>query len=255
MKFHRIIFLAIVAAYPASSQTVIMGHHLGETVQQFLAAEPAMQSQLEPCRQNEPKPLTPEQIHALSKQDAYALGEQVFNTYSLSPDNRFPMKWAPKRDQLENFARQGMVIKIDKRMPDVIATCHAVLALDAPPSATPIIVHSLPNARPRPVTWHFKNGQLYQIDIDFHGGDFTEVATDLTKKTGVRPDENKEIDTPNLYGAVIKVYRRATWLNPELYALLEQDQGITDGQLLLSVISRAEYDAWAKIHLKKSTLD
>lgn len=255
MTLSRFILLSVLAACPAFSQTVIMGHHIGETTPQFLAAEPGLQSKIDSCRASEPKPMTPEQIHALSKQDANALAEQVFAANQLSPDSRFRMKWVPKRGQLEDFARQGMVIAIDKRMPDVIATCHSLLALTAPPSSTPVLIKSLPNSRPRPVTWHFKNGTLSQIDIDFHGANFADVAKDVTEKTRVQPNENKEVDTPNLYGAVIQVSRKAAWLTPELYAVLEDSEGTVDGQMHLSVISRAEYDVWAQAHLKKGSLD
>jgi hypothetical protein len=255
MTLPRFILLTVIAACPAFSQTVIMGHHIGETVPQFLAVEPGLQSRIDTCRASEPKPMTPDQIHALSKQDANALAEQVFAANQLSPDSRFPMKWVPKRGQLEDFARQGMVIAIDKRMPDVIATCHSLLSLTAPPSSTPVLVKSLPGSRPRPITWRFKNGALFQIDIDFHGAVFSEVAGDVTSKTKVQPNESKEVDTPNLYGATIQVYRKATWLTPELYALLEDSEGTVDGQMYLSIISRAEYDEWAKTHLKKGSLD
>jgi hypothetical protein len=244
-----------LVSFPGLSQTVIMGHHLGETVPQFLAQEPALASRIDGCKATEPKPMTPEQIHELSKQDAYALGQQIFTLASQSPDAKFPVKRLPNRGQLEDLSRQGMVIAIDKRMPDVIATCHSLLALTAPPSSDPILIQSLPNTRPRPVKWRFNNGALSQIDVDFHGADFAEVANDVSAKTKVKPDENKEVDTPNLYGATLHVYRKVTWLTPELYALLEDDEGIVDGQMHLSVINRAEYDVWAKAHLKKNSLD
>lgn len=255
MKLCGFIFLSLIAASPAFSQTVIMGHHIGEAVSEFLAAEPVLQGKVDSCRAAEPKPMTPEQIHSLSKQDAYALGQQVFVKNQLLPDTKYPMKWAPNRGQLEELARQGMVITIDKRMPDEIATCHGLLALIAPPSSSPVVLHSRPHTRPHPITWHFKNGSLFQIDIDFHGVSFADVATDLTAKTSSRPDENRETDTPNLYGATIHVSRKATWLTPELYALLEEEEGIVDGQMYLSIISRAEYNSWLREHPTKGTLD
>jgi hypothetical protein len=257
MTLHKFTLLAVLAAGPALSQTVIMGHHIGETVPQFLAAEPGLQSRIDSCRSTEPKPMTPEQIHALSKHDVEALSQQVFEAVVNSPDTKYrvKLKRLPNRGDLEDLAKQGMPIVNDKRMPDVIAACHSLLALTAPASSSPVLVQSLPNSRPRPITWHFKNGTLFQIDIDFHRADFSEVANDLTAKTGVRPNENKEIDTPNLYGATLKVYRKATWLTPELYALLEDDEGISDGQMYVSVISRAEYDVWAKAHLRRGSLD
>ncbi len=92
-------------------------------------------------------------------------------------------------------------------------------------------------------------------DVNLRGADFSDVAKDVTAKTGVQPSENKEISTPNLYGAIIMVSRKATWLTPELYALLENSEGTVDGQMHLSVISRPEYDAWAQAHLKKGSLD
>lgn len=257
MEMRQLIFLLALAGSPAFSQTVFMGHHIGESVPQFLAAEPGLQSNKDSCRAAEPKAMTPAQIHALSKQDANALAEQVFANVLNSPDTQFriKLKRLPNRGELEDLARQGMPITIDKRMPDVIATCHALLALTAPASSSPVLIQSLPNSRPRPIIWHFRNGSLFQIDIDFHGGDFTEVARDLSAKTATRPNENKEVDTPNLYGATLKVYRRATWLTPELYALLEDDEGVVDGQMHLSIISRADYDVWAQAHAKKSSLD
>lgn len=251
------LFLAIFCMGSASAlaQTVIMGHHLGETVQQFLAKEPGLSSRIDECRQSEPRPLTPDQIHALSKEDAFALGRQVFSQASQSPDSPFQFHSVPNKGQLEDLARRGVVIEFDKRMPDVIDTCHSLLAITAPSKSIPVLVHSLPHTRPRPIVWHFFNGFLMQIDIDFHGADFGEVENDLTSKTGARPNENKEVDTPNLYGAILKVYRRATWLTPELYAVLESDEGVADGEMHLSVIPRGEYDAWVKTHAKKGSLD
>lgn len=257
MVLRRFILPVVLAACPAFSQTVLMGHHIGESVSQFLAVEPDLYSKIDSCRVSEPKPMSPEQIHALSKQDAYALGQQVFATVLSSPDTKFrvKLKRSPNREELEDLARQGMPILIDKRMPDVIANCHSLLSLTAPASSSPVLIQSLPNSRPRPIVWHFRNGSLFQIDIDFHGADFAEVVKDISTKTASLPNGNKEVDTPNLYGATLKVYRKATWLTPELYALLEDDEGLVDGQMHLSVISRAEYDVWAKAHAKTSSLD
>ncbi|WP_263408596.1 hypothetical protein [Terriglobus tenax] len=257
MTLRRFILPLVLSACPAFSQTAIMGHHLGESIPQFLAEEPGLQSRIEPCRASEPKPLTPEQIRALSKQDAYAVGEQVFATVLNSSDTNFrvKLKRLPSRGELEDLAKQGMPIVNDKRMPDVIATCHSLIALSGSPTPTALIVRSLPNTRPHPVTWHFKDSVLSQIDIDFHGAAFSEVAGDISSKLQTKPDQNKEIDTPNLYGATLHVSRKATWLTQELYALLEDEEGLADGQLHFSVITRAEYDAWTRAHSKKSALD
>jgi len=257
MTLRKFILPIVLSACPAFSQTAVMGHHLGEGIPQFLAEEPGLQSRIEPCRVSEPKPLTPEQIRALSKQDAYAVGEQVFATVLNSSDTNFrvKLKRLPSRGELEDLAKQGMPIVIDRRMPDVIATCHSLIALSGSPSPTVLIVRSLPNTRPRPVTWHFKDGALSQIDIDFHGATFFEVASDISSKLQATPDENKEIDTPNLYGANLHVSRKATWLTHELYALLEDEEGLVDGQLHFSAITRAEYDAWTRSHSKKGALD
>ena len=257
MTLRRFIVPLMLAVCPAFSQTVFMGHHIGESASQFFAAEPGLESRVDSCRVSEPKPMTAEQIHALSKQDAYALGQQVFATVLSSPDTKYRVKWKrpPNRDELEDLAKQGMPIVIDKRMPDVTSLCHSLLSLATSASSSPVVIQSLPNSRPRPIIWHFRNAALFQMDIDFHGADFGEVVRDLSAKTDTHPNENKEVDTPNLYGATLRVYRRATWLTPELYALLEDDEGTVDGQMHLSVISRAEYDTWAKTHAKKGSLD
>jgi len=83
----------------------------------------------------------------------------------------------------------------------------------------------------------------------------SEVASDISNKLQAKPDENKETDTPNLYGANLHVYRKATWLTHELYALLEDEEGLADGQLHFSAITRAEYDTWTRAHSKKGALD
>lgn len=252
----RCVFLSfLLSPMMATAQTAIMGHHVGETSRQFLAQEPALQSRLDECRHSEPSPLTPDQIHALSKGDAYVLGQQVFAREAQAPDSPFQLHSVPSKGQLEDLARHGMVIVLDKRMPDVIDTCNSLLAITSNLKGQAVVVHSIPLSRPRPVTWRLVNGYLVQIDIDFHGADFNEVENDLSSKTGTRPNENKEVDTPNLYGAILKVYRRATWLTPELFAVLESDEGLADGQMHLSVISRAEYDLWAKTHARKGSLD
>ena len=257
MTLYRFLFPVMIAAYPAFSQPVLMGHQLGETVSHFLAAEPGLQSRMDTCRASEPKPMTPEQIHALSKHDVEALAHQVYADVLSSPDTKFHLKLKrmPNRDELEDLSKQGMPIVIDKRVPDEIATCHSVLALIAPASSSPVRIESLPNSRPHPIIWQFENGVLVEIDIDFHGANFAEVVNDFTSKTGLRPNEDKEVDTPNLYGATLHVSRKASWLTSELYALLEDEEGLVDGQMHLSVISRAKYDTWAKAHARKSTLD
>ncbi len=246
-----------LAACPALSQTVIMGHHIGESVSQFLDAEPDLQGMIGSCRASEPKPMTPEQIHALSKQDVHVIGEQVYAAVLNSPGTRFRVKLErlPSRGELEDLAKQGMPIFIDKRMPDMVAACDSLLALTATASSSPVLVQSLPNSRPRPITWHFKNGALFQIDIDFHGADFATVANDFSAKTGVAPSENQEVDTPNLYGATLHVDRKAIWLTPELYALLVDEEGLADGQMQAFIMGRAEYEAWARSHTQKSSLD
>ena len=76
------------------------------------------------------------------------------------------------------------------------------------------------------------------------------VLTAQTQSAGVFM-----VDTPNLYGAMLHVYRKATWLTPELYALLESDEGTVDVQMHFSAITRAEYDAWQRTHLKHGVLD
>src|SRR5262249_25281371 len=159
--------------------------------------------------------------------------QQVFATVLSSPDTKLhiKLKRLPNRGELEDLAKQGMPIVIDKRLPDVIATCHSLLALTAPAASSAILVQSLPNSRPRPITWHFQNGALSRIDIDFHGADFAAVANDFSAKTGAPPNESREVETPNLYGATLHVSRMATWLTPELYALLEDEEGLADGQI------------------------
>jgi hypothetical protein len=257
MAFYRFLFPVMIAACPAFSQPVLMGHQLGESVSHFLAAEPGLQSRIDSCRASQPKPMTPEQIHALSKHDVEALAHQVYADVLSSPNTKFHLKLKrlPNRDELEDLARQGMPIVIDKRVPDEIATCDSVLALVASASSSPVRIESLPNSRPHPVTWLFENGVLVEIDIDFHGADFSELVNDFTAKTGVPSNENKEIDTPNLYGATLHVSRKASWLTPELYALLEDEEGLVDGQMRATIISRAKYDAWEKSHAKKGALD
>jgi hypothetical protein len=140
-------------------------------------------------------------------------------------------------------------------MPEVVATCHAVLALTAAPIPASIVVFSAPGAKQYPVKWSFSQGILWQTDIDFQGADFAAIEADLTRKTGVKPNERQEADTPNLYGGVIEVQRKATWLTPELFALLEEDEQLAGGQMHLAVIGRDHYDAWARAHAEKRPLD
>jgi hypothetical protein len=168
---------------------------------------------------------------------------------------RIKLKRNPNREELEDLARQGMSISMDKRMPDVIETCTALSLLTQPTPSSPVLIHSLPNTWPRPLTWHFNHGVLNQIDIDFHGSDFAQVANDFSQKTGVRPNDGNEIDTPNMYGATIHVSQKATWLTRELYVLLEGESGGIDSQVSAMVMTRDAYDEWAKRHPAKSALD
>jgi len=257
MTGHRFAFLIALAVCPAFSQTIIMGHHIGENVSQFPSAEPGLQSRIDECLTSEPIPMTPDEIHALSKHDVESLAAQIFANVLHSTDTKFrvKLKRIPNRGELEDLARQGMPISIDKRMPDVIETCHALLLLTQPTSSGPVLIRSLPNSRPRPITWHFVRGALSQIDIDFHGSDFDVVANDLSTKISARPVENKEIDTPNIYGATIHVHRKVAWLTRELYVLLEDEEGAIDEQLNAFVMGRSTYDEWAKVHGGKNSLD
>lgn len=247
---HRFALPLFLAACPALSQTIIMGHHLRENVAQFLAAEPGLKERITACQSSAPKPLTADQIRALSKYDVQELASQVFTQLLDSPSTQYQIssKHLPNRHKLEELSREGMPLFLDKRMPDEIATCNALLALTTTTSSSSVAIQSLPNSHPYPVTWQFQNGLLSEIDINFHGANFDTLVRDFTRKTGVKPSEDQAAYTPNLYGATIRLQRKVYWLTPELYAVLEEDQGTVDGQIHISILSRTKYDAWLKNH-------
>jgi hypothetical protein len=255
MNRRLLMAFALLWSDGVTCQPLIMGHRVGETVLQFLEAEPHMQGQLESCRRDAPKPLTPQQIDALSKEDAYVLSQQVYTTYAVSPSAHFPFKKPPSRGQMAGLARQGWLLVLDRRMPDVIASCTAVIQLNAPASIVPFVVRSDRDARPYPMTWRFQSGTLLQIDIDFRGGEFAAIEADMTAKTGIEPIAKKQTETPNLYGGIVAVSRMAMWLTPDTYAVLVQDEKLVDGQMHLLVTSRKQYDTWANSHTVKSALD
>lgn len=47
---------------------------------------------------------------------------------------------------------------------------------------------------------------------------------------------------------VFPIQREVDGLTPELYVVLKEDQDTVDGQIHLSILSRAKYDAWLKDH-------
>ena len=152
----------------------------------------------------------------------------------------------PSRSDLERLAGQEMPVVIDKRMQDVVAACHSLLALTAPPSSSPMLIQSLPDSKLRPFTWYFKMALCFGSMLISMVAISPKFPVTLTVKLTLHRSSITMIDTPNLYGATINVSRKAIWMTPELYALFEEDAGTASEQMRAFIISRAEYDVWIK---------
>ncbi|HTH52388.1 MAG TPA: hypothetical protein VL495_00475 [Edaphobacter sp.] len=233
-------FLFVFAA-PAFSQTTIKGHSLGETAREFIAADSNLQSRLASCRSASPKPLTPEQIHSLSKADINFLSSQVFAEAERSTDDSYKWKKQPSRGDLEQMARNGKSITLDKRVPEEAHFCDSLIAASDQPGYSGSL--QSPETAPQ-FTWYFEAGKLSRIEGSMERADFAQIETDLTTKIGAKPSENLVSD-PAGFGR----NRQAKWLTPELSAVLA-DTGKT---VQLTVMSRAEYDASVKVPSKKSS--
>ena len=210
----------------AVSQTVIKGHHIGETVQEFLQASPDMKDQLATCHSGEPKPITPEQVHALSNDQVYV----------LSLDYQAGLN----RKQLEQMARDGKLFTKDERGFVVLNFCKFVVDVLEKGIAGPI-TQTPYSSTPM---WGFTDGRLSSMSISLPTGSFAEVEADLTKRIGVQPVETSP-SYSNGYGATWH-NEIASWLSQELTATLEEDHNPVKPSLMLSVTSRSLYDAFVK---------
>ena len=217
--------LAFMVAH-AASQTVIKGHHVGETVQEFLQASPDMKDQLATCHSGEPKPITPEQVHALSNDQVYV----------LSLDHQAGLN----RKQLEQMARDGKLFTKDERGFVVLNFCKFVVDVLEKGIAGPI-TQTPYSSTPM---WGFTDGRLSSMSISLPTGSFAEVEADLTKRIGVQPVETSP-SYSNGYGATWH-NEIASWLSQELTATLEEDHNPVKPSLMLSVTSRSLYDAFVK---------
>jgi hypothetical protein len=239
--------LCVSVVLPAVSQTVVKGHHLGETVQEFLQADPNIQAQLASCHASEPKPITVEQARKM-------------------PDHK----------QAEKLAEQGKLFTADTRTTEELYYCyHLVGALEnRQPVCTPvtqnacnIMVGAWEGAHEKAESltftpgpdvgdprWSFTDGRLSSIYVEFHPGTFAEVETDLTKRIGIKPDEAAPAYS-NAYGATWN-NQVAVWLSPELFASLTENRNPTEQSLVLRMTTRSSYDAQAKAKQSaKSPLD
>lgn len=237
--------LLISAPLIAQNAPTFKGHHLGESAQSFIGAEAVFRDKVASCRASAPKPLTPEQVHSLSKAEEYALSQQVFTSSQRSADSLYKWKSAPSRGQLEQMAREGRPVFFDRRLPQEIALCTGVLAAADQPDYSGTL--SSPEVVP-PVTWHFEHGQLTTITITTQGLAFPDVVADVTAKLGVQPTEQTLLDSETFIPV-----RRDQWITPSIFAQLDQRPSMRQ-QLI--VMTRAEYDALAAAQNKKpSALD
>jgi hypothetical protein len=227
--FASLLFASL--AVHAISQTAIKGHHLGETPEQFLQADPEIRKNLAECHAGEPKPITQDEVHAMSKAQLQAL--QLEQTYN------------PSRKQLEAMASNGQLFTLDTRYPQQKAYCDSLVNALEKGSQIPFfgdIQFSEINL-PRTL-WFFGGGTLMEIVVDFKGASFADVETDLAKRIGTAPIESHPA-VLNTYGATWND-QMATWLTSELCAKLLYDPNPAKPELELTVTARWLYDARTK---------
>lgn len=142
--------LFVFVVLPAVSQTVIKGHHLGETPEQFLQADSEIRKNLADCHAEEPKPITQDQVRAMSKAEIQALQlDQIYN---------------PSRKQLEEMASKGQLFTKDTRYSEQKAYCEMLVNSLEKGSPIPFFGEILfPDVKLPRTLWFFGGGHLLEI--------------------------------------------------------------------------------------------
>ena len=242
MKSKLLVVLTIaVLTHRSLGQTMIKGHRLGETAQQFLQIEPEIAARLDSCVHHEHIVLSVE-IDKMS--DIKALLIATTTRMMLSLPNK------PNRDELKGLADQQKVITIDEpdsmnrmfcyRLVTALATDGTTDFSATPTSETPI--------------WIFSGGKLVQLSVSLSDASFSTVEAGLSKRIGVSPIHT-EPPLQNVLGARWND-SDSIWLSSELFANLHESNNPASPSLKLMVQTRALYDqALRKRALAPNPLD
>ena len=226
MKVIAIYALLLVLLPAAPSQTVIKGHHMGETVEDFLQIEPDIKSELGSCHAGEPRPMTVEEASKLS------------NNQVLTMSLRDPSVSSKKK--VQQLAKEGKLLTEDQRTPSEKGFCDKLISV-LEKGVTLGITRSYMQTYP---AWGFSDNKLDFMELEFQSASFPDVVADLTKRVGLAPTESNS-PMQNGFGATW-VDQRATWLSPELWASLQKSNNPSNSKLILTVMSRSAYDQIAK---------
>lgn len=234
LKKYFWILLFCLAGQSFIAQTLIKGHRVGETIEEFLQTAPAIQTQLATCHTSKPRPLTPDEVSKMSQIQVQLLA--------------VGLPGFPNRKGLIKLAQQGTLMSVDARTAREKTECQ-------------MLVDALENGSKLPFTsdynrtfWFFSDRKLVEIMLSLQVGTYDEVLIDLTKKIGFIPIESKP-SFSNAYGATWN-NRVAIWLSSELEAKLLDNRNPADPSVDLTVMTRAAYDDSVKQEANKpSPLD
>ncbi len=234
--------LLLIASLSPTAQTVIKGHHLGESASEFLDADKAVRDQIHQCHVDAPQPLSPEQIKALSDADVVQLS-LGFTDF-------------PNRKKLMQRAAAGNVLSPDHRYSGQKVFCEAAIKVLEQGGSGIFLsdVYFENSARPL-LQYGFWKGGLAEIVIDTMQGSYDDAVTDFSERARVNPMQ-EQIPMQNAMGATWKD-RRALWESPELYAVLNESRNPANRNMSLVVQSRAYHEANVALQkaAHKSALD
>ena len=231
----RGIVLAALAAGglgQASAQTVVKGHHLGETADEFLAAEPAIKAHLAQCDEYKHK-VTPAEVDGKTDMQVLVLATKTAMMSGL------PSK--PDRSQLRSMAAEGKIIDFNEEYNngDVLECVRQVAALENRHAAW---FHQSNSDWSK--YWTFADGQLVGMRLELPAATFPQLVADLAKRVGANPTETHP-SYQNAMGATW-VDNEAIWLTGELFADLHESNNPAKPKLTLELETREKHDKEAK---------
>jgi hypothetical protein len=218
------IFVALGSLH--AQMVTIKGHHLGETVSEFIQSDIHIRQNLTECHAGEPKAITSDQVQAMNHQQIYDLGLLL---------------GGPSKKELEKLAAAGKLFTEDSRFPAQKAYCQGLVNALEKGDEKPFFAEILfPDSHLPTVLWAFEAGRLSEVGVSMYNEDFVAVEGDMTKKVGFKP----ELSQPAMHNAMGAAWNNqvAVWMSPDLVARLVDDRNPAEPSLELSVVSRKIFD-------------
>ena len=254
MKTAATIILFSAVAVPAlPAQTMIKGHHIGETPAEFLQAAPDLASRLRQCQEEmQPRTISPETLKRMSSSEKAMLSMELPG----NPTSKVMMEWAT------NGTLTFPNVRADKEFCTLIEDVFEQGSnkpfsadYDPGPGATGALGAAMAAAAEHTSTlWRFEGGKLAYIHLVFPPSDYGTVKTDLTARIGATPVET----SPAFQNGMGARWNDNVdvWLTPQLAATLNLSNNPTSSSLTLEVVPRATFDQTLKsIQERPSPLD